>query len=98
MTILALAAPIFGEENAEVKRQEKRGVVGVGYGGHYPAILGAHGLSGYGGYGAFGGKRLGSSLSSSGYTVHCMRFRLLDIRSEISESLEPVYPDTLFHS
>lgn len=38
--MLALASPIFGEEALEAKRQEKRGVVGLGYGNSYLNGLG----------------------------------------------------------
>ncbi|XP_043284498.1 cuticle protein 64-like [Venturia canescens] len=50
--VLALASPIFGDESIEEKKQDKRGIVNLGYGGHYP--YGAHGLTGYGGYGGYG--------------------------------------------
>ncbi|XP_015114582.1 uncharacterized protein LOC107039478 [Diachasma alloeum] len=47
-TILALAAPIFGEEAVEQKNQQKRGIAPVGYGGNY--LGGYHGLNyGYNG-------------------------------------------------
>ena len=57
-TILALVAPgIFGNDNADEKRQDKRGVVNVGgLGGHYPGAIAAPALAGYGAYGAYGGK------------------------------------------
>ncbi|XP_066583134.1 cuticle protein 65-like [Prorops nasuta] len=49
-TIFALTVPAFGQEAAvETKKQEKRGILGLGYAGY--GGLGGLGL--YGGYGGF---------------------------------------------
>lgn len=34
LAILSLAMPIYGEETQVEKKQEKRGVLGLGYGGY----------------------------------------------------------------
>ncbi|KAK0093540.1 hypothetical protein PV326_013312 [Microctonus aethiopoides] len=50
--IFALASAIFAEEISEVKKQEKRGVVGLGYGNAHGLGYGGNYLGGHGyGYG-----------------------------------------------
>lgn len=56
VVLLALASPIFGEEAVEAKHQEKRGVVGLGYGNNYLNGLGYNGYNGYSGYSGYNGK------------------------------------------
>jgi hypothetical protein len=46
-----VASPIYAEEAVEVKKQEKRGLLGLGYGGYYSGVGGYSGLGGYKGYG-----------------------------------------------
>ncbi|KAH0554068.1 uncharacterized protein LOC123263251 [Cotesia glomerata] len=40
--LFALASPIFGEDAVEPKKQEKRGVIGLGYPGYAGQFGGAH--------------------------------------------------------
>ncbi|XP_014206794.1 glycine-rich protein-like [Copidosoma floridanum] len=66
--IAAVASPIFAEEALEAKKQDKRGVLGLGYGGYYNGLgYSGHGYSGlgYGGYGGYG--YLGAPLYNSAH-------------------------------
>ncbi|XP_053594445.1 cuticle protein 64-like isoform X2 [Microplitis demolitor] len=48
--LFALASPIFGEDAVEPKKQEKRGVIGLGYPGYSGHYVGGHAY-GYNGLG-----------------------------------------------
>ncbi|KAK2586949.1 hypothetical protein KPH14_009875 [Odynerus spinipes] len=51
LTMLALISPIFCEEAVQAKKHEKRGILGLGYGGYYGGGLGLGlGGLGHGGY------------------------------------------------
>ncbi|KAI4494063.1 hypothetical protein M0802_009330 [Mischocyttarus mexicanus] len=60
-TILSLVSPIFSEEALQVKKHEKRGIFGLGYGGYYGGGGGIGGLGGYG-HGGYAGNSAGYSL------------------------------------
>ncbi|XP_015174097.1 PREDICTED: prisilkin-39-like [Polistes dominula] len=63
-TILSLVSPIFSEEPLQIKKHEKRGIFGLGYGGGYYGG-GIGGLGGGYGHGGYVGNSVGYSLGHS---------------------------------
>nr|KAF7413328.1 hypothetical protein H0235_013179 [Vespula pensylvanica] len=95
-TLLALVSPIFSEEALRVKKHEKRGILGLGYG--YGGGIG--GLGGFG-HGGYVGNSASYSLGHGGYgTAPLVSHGYNDVPIPLSHGYSaPTYPTSyLDHS